>query len=82
MKEEPHPTPEAQSQEQLRQQAAQVQQEQQHLEQQLHGGAPVANMMGLGPGMRQGPYGVIGLNMTGGPEMQHPRIDEEMHEEM
>ena len=83
MKEEPHPTPEAQSQEQLRQQAAQAQQEQQHLEQQLHG-APVANMMGgvVGPGMRQGPYGVIGLGMPGGPEMQHPRIDEEMHEEM
>lgn len=72
MKEEPPLTPEAQSQEQLRLQ-------QQH-EQQLQG-APVANMMGGGPQMRQGSYGVIGMGMSGGNELQNTRIEEEMHEE-
>lgn len=77
MKEEPPTTPEAQSQEQLRQQAQQEQQ----LEQQLQG-APVANMMGGGPGVRQGGYGVVGMGMPVASELQHTRIDEEMHEEM
>ena len=74
MKEEPPLTPEAQSQELLRRQ-----QEQQQHEQQLQG-APVANMMGAGPGMVQTGYGVMGL--TGGNGIQQNRINEEMHEEM
>ncbi|MCJ1244339.1 hypothetical protein MMC30_001537 [Trapelia coarctata] len=77
MKEEPPTTPEAQSQEHLRQQAQQEKQ----LEQQLQG-APVANMMGGGPGMRQGGYGVVGMGMPVAGELQHTRIDEDMHEEM
>ena len=72
MKDEPPLTPEAQSQEQLRQQ-------QQH--EQLMQGAPVANMMG-GPGMRQGMYEVMGMGMPGGNEMQHTKIEEEMAQDM
>ena len=77
MKEEPPTTPEAQSQEHLRQQAQQEQQ----IEQQLQG-APVANMMGGVPGLRQGGYSVVGMGMPVASEMQHTRIDEDMHEEM
>ncbi|MCJ1383061.1 hypothetical protein MMC17_006174 [Xylographa soralifera] len=73
MKDEPPLTPEAQSQEQLRQQ------QQQH--EQLMQGAPVANMMG-GTGMRQGMYGVMGVGMPGGTEMQHTKIEEEMPQDM
>ncbi|MCJ1431902.1 hypothetical protein MMC27_001258 [Xylographa pallens] len=72
MKDEPPLTPEAQSQEQLRQQ-------QQH--EQLMQGAPVANMMG-GTGMRQGMYGVMGMSMPSGTEMQHTKIEEEMPQDM
>ncbi|MCJ1401725.1 hypothetical protein MMC11_004942 [Xylographa trunciseda] len=70
MKDEPPLTPEAQSQEQLRQQ-------QQH--EQLMQGAPVANMMGGGSGLRQGLYGVMGM---AGNDMQHAKIEEEMPQDM
>ncbi|MCJ1392232.1 hypothetical protein MMC18_005099 [Xylographa bjoerkii] len=73
MKDEPPLTPEAQSQEQFRQQ-------QQH--EQLMQGAPVANMMGGGTGMRQGMYGVMGISMHSGNEMQHTKIEEEMPQDM
>jgi len=70
-----------QNQELLREQVAQEVKLQEQLQEHIPG-APVANMMGGGHVMIPGNYGMMGMGMPGGNELQHTKIDEEMHEEM
>lgn len=79
MKDEPPLTPEALDQEQTRRQHQETQEQ---IQQHLHG-APVANMMGGGPGMRHGSFGgSMAMGIAGVGELQQHTIDEETHDEM
>jgi len=93
MREEPGQSMESQNAELLRQNEILRQQAQgglaqevklpDHLIQEHVPGAPVVNMMGGGHVMIPGNYGMMGMGMPGGNvELQHTKIDEEIHEEM